>query len=52
MRKPTHNQGKVMENKFKNMTQWTVKISDGEMDHFCLRGFSLFTESSLPANGL
>lgn len=40
-----------MENKFKNMTQWTVKTSDGEMDHFCLRGFSLFTESSLPANG-
>ena len=40
-----------MENKFKTMTQWTVKISDGEKDHFCLRGFSLFTKSSLPANG-
>lgn len=34
------------------MAQWTVKINDGEIDHFCLGGISLLIESSSPANGL
>lgn len=50
--KETHpHQENAIENKFKTMVQWTVKINDEEMDHFCLRDFSLLIESSSPVNG-
>lgn len=38
-------------NPIKTMVQWTVKINDEEMDHFCLRDFSLLIKSSPLADG-